>query len=96
MSVSKRTRSKRELLISVRTSQELYGAHKVIKRIIAGKGTGGGHLTYAGGQIPLIKGTESECKGLKRLVERRFLKSIGVSADRCSRLPAESEGTVLH
>jgi hypothetical protein len=84
-----------ELLISVRTSQELNGADKVIKRIVAGKGTGGGHLTYAGGQIPLKKGTESECKGLKRLVERRFLKSIGVSIAHCYRLLTKSNGTVL-
>jgi len=85
-----------KLLISIRTSQEINRAEKVIKRIIAGKGTGGGHLTYAGGQIPLKKGTEAECKGLKRLVERRFFKSIGVSADHCSRLLAESEGMGLH
>jgi len=75
-----------KLLISIRTSQEQNRVDKAIKSIVARKGTGGGHLTYAGGQIPLKKGTESERRDLKKLVERRFLRAAGVTTARCSAL----------
>lgn len=75
-----------KLLISIRTSQERNRADKAIKSIVTRKGTGGGHLTYAGGQIPLKKGTESECRALKKLVERRFLRAAGITTARCSPL----------
>ncbi len=68
---------KDRLLISIRTSEESNLAEKVIKRMVARKGTGGGHLTYAGGQIPLIKGTKKEREELERHVQRKFLEAVG-------------------
>jgi nanoRNase/pAp phosphatase (c-di-AMP/oligoRNAs hydrolase) len=67
-----------KLLISIRTSEEGNLAEKVIKHIVARKGSGGGHQTYAGGQIPLIKGTKKEREELEKHVERKFLEAIGV------------------
>jgi len=67
-----------KLLISIRTSEESNLAEKVIKHIVARKGTGGGHQTYAGGQIPLLKGTKKEREELEEHVERRFLEAIGI------------------
>ena len=69
---------KQRMVLSLRTSGESLRAEQVIKRIVARRGTGGGHLTYAGGQIPLKKGTKSEALELERLVRRRFLKRLGI------------------
>jgi len=78
-----------KLLISIRTSQEQNSADKAVKSIVARKGTGGGHLTYVGGQVLLRKDNESECQKLKRQVERKFLKVVGMSGVRCSTLLTE-------
>jgi len=66
-----------KMLISIRTSEESNLAEKVIRHIVARKGTGGGHLTYAGGQIPLLKGTKKEREELERHVQRRFVAAVG-------------------
>jgi len=68
-----------KLLISIRTSQEKNRADKVIKFIVARKGTGGGHLTYAGGQVPIKKDSETHRQKLKQLVEKKFLEALGLS-----------------
>ncbi len=78
-----------KLLLSIRTSQEQNRADKAVKFIVARKGTGGGHLTYAGGQVPLKKDSESERRKLKRQIERKFLQVIGMSGARCLTLLAE-------
>jgi nanoRNase/pAp phosphatase (c-di-AMP/oligoRNAs hydrolase) len=77
------------LLISIRTSQEQNRADKVIKSVVARRGTGGGHLTYAGGQIPLKNGTESERRNVKKHVEKKFLRAVGMAQVRCSKLVVE-------
>jgi len=67
------------LLISIRTSEESLRADKVIRRVVGRKGTGGGHPSYAGGQIPL-EGTEpAAMRRLERKVLRRFLRIIGTT-----------------
>jgi nanoRNase/pAp phosphatase (c-di-AMP/oligoRNAs hydrolase) len=78
-----------KLLISIRTSQEQNRADKAIKRIVSRRGTGGGHLTYAGGQIPLKKDTETERRKLKKQIEQKFLRATGMSQANSSRLLAE-------
>lgn len=74
------------LLISIRTCQEQNRADKVIKSIVARRGTGGGHLTYAGGQITLKNGTESERRKLKKQVEQKFIRAIDMTQQRCYKL----------
>jgi nanoRNase/pAp phosphatase (c-di-AMP/oligoRNAs hydrolase) len=78
--------SQNKLYISIRTSKEDVRADKIIRKIVAGKGTGGGHWTYAGGQIPLTKATKSEQAGLEKLVHRRFLKAIGDNSQQSEQL----------
>jgi nanoRNase/pAp phosphatase (c-di-AMP/oligoRNAs hydrolase) len=78
--------SQGKLHISIRTSKEDVRADKIIRKIVAGKGTGGGHYTYAGGQIPLKKATKSEQASLEKLVHRRFLKAIGDNAQQSEQL----------
>jgi len=74
------------LLISIRTSEESNLAEKVIKHMVARRGTGGGHQTYAGGQIPLIKGTKAEREEIERHVEEKFLEAIGANGNSPIRL----------
>ena len=78
-----------KLLISIRTSQEENRADKAVKFIVVRKGTGGGHLTYAGGQVPLKKDSESERRKLKKFIENKFLQAVGMSGVRCSTLLAK-------
>jgi nanoRNase/pAp phosphatase (c-di-AMP/oligoRNAs hydrolase) len=70
---------KDKMLISIRTSGQNNRADRVIKRITARKGTGGGHYTYAGGQIPVNNMDDSSRKNLKELVQQRFLKATGTN-----------------
>lgn len=65
-----------KLLISIRTSEESNLAEKVIRHMVSRKGTGGGHLTYAGGQIPMGDRTRSERQELEKDIERKFLEAI--------------------
>ena len=75
-----------KILISIRTSEENNLAEKVMKRMVFRKGTGGGHLTYAGGQIPLRKGTKVERQQLEKHIEQKFLKAIGTDTAPNARL----------
>jgi nanoRNase/pAp phosphatase (c-di-AMP/oligoRNAs hydrolase) len=72
------------LLISLRTKDKTFQAGDVISRIVRGIGTGGGHASMAGGQIPLRKGKKVtfERNYLKRLIRERFLKVLRVKNKR--------------
>ncbi|HRS72623.1 MAG TPA: DHHA1 domain-containing protein, partial [Anaerohalosphaeraceae bacterium] len=65
-----------KMLISLRTEQDELGADKVIHRMVARKGTGGGHPSYAGGQIPLGALSEVQKTRLVRKVIDRFLQQV--------------------
>lgn len=80
-----------KLLISIRTTQEKNRADKTVKFIVARKGTGGGHLTYAGGQVPLKKDSESQRRKLKQFIENKFLQALGISGKRCTPLIAKKQ-----
>jgi nanoRNase/pAp phosphatase (c-di-AMP/oligoRNAs hydrolase) len=75
-----------KLLISIRTSQEGKRADEVMREIVARRGTGGGHQTYAGGQIPLQTRTDAERAKLEKLIEQKFLKAVGADGEHCSKL----------
>jgi len=77
---------KDKLLISIRTSEESNLAEKVIRRIVARRGTGGGHLTYAGGQIPLMSGTKAVREELVQDIQQRFLAAISAQDAEGARL----------
>jgi nanoRNase/pAp phosphatase (c-di-AMP/oligoRNAs hydrolase) len=69
----------KRLLISIRTSAESPRADKVIGHVIGRKGTGGGHPSYAGGQIPLESDEPRILERLERRVLKRFLEAIGAA-----------------
>lgn len=64
------------LLLSLRTSLRERDAGRVMRRLVEGLGTGGGHSAMAGGQIPLGDGS------LARLIElelkRRLLRALRI------------------
>jgi nanoRNase/pAp phosphatase (c-di-AMP/oligoRNAs hydrolase) len=71
---------KHRLLISIRTQDKDLSAEGVIRDIVHRIGTGGGHPTMAGGQIPLNLGkkTASLRSRLERLVCHRFLNALKI------------------
>lgn len=75
-----------KLLISIRTSEESNLAEKVIRHMVARRGTGGGHLTYAGGQIPLPGKTKAEREAIVQDVQAKFLEAIGAEAAESAKL----------
>ncbi len=75
-----------KLLISVRTCQQGASADKLVRRLVARRGTGGGHETFAGGQIPLKDETKISCHKLERLVHKKFIKAVGGDIQRWDNL----------
>ena len=65
------------LLISLRTRQEGAQADRVIRRVVARRGTGGGHALYAGGQIALARRPRRRWGKLFDTLRAKFLKAIG-------------------
>lgn len=65
-----------KMMISLRAQEENAKAEKVIHHIVARKGTGGGHPSYAGGQIPLKDGTHKTRQRLEKTILNRFLKQV--------------------
>jgi len=74
----------RRLLASVRTADREGDAHAVIRRVVDGLGTGGGHRVMAGGQVPVVEDTVAERERLAKELAARFRTALGV-ADRTPR-----------
>jgi nanoRNase/pAp phosphatase (c-di-AMP/oligoRNAs hydrolase) len=66
-----------KLLISIRTCQQGARADKLIRRIVARRGAGGGHESFAGGQIPLKDEMKLSWPKLERLIHKKFVKMVG-------------------
>ncbi len=75
-----------KILISLRTIDENNKAGTVIKRLVARKGTGGGHQRYAGGQIPLKEKTQKELTILERQLRQKFVRLIGAGENQAVKL----------
>lgn len=72
--------SQDKLAISLRTEQEQLGADRVIRQVVARKGTGGGHPSYAGGQISVREMSSRQIEHLENLIKARFLHAVAPSA----------------
>jgi nanoRNase/pAp phosphatase (c-di-AMP/oligoRNAs hydrolase) len=70
--------SGQKILISIRATDEKMEADKMIQSIVGKNGTGGGHKTYAGGQIPLTDLTKSESAELEQQIYAKFLKTLNL------------------
>lgn len=77
---------KQRLLLSMRTSDPSVPCGQFMKSIVKGMGTGGGHDTFAGGQVQLTKGTRKERDERERTIRRRYLERLGFNNCRPTRL----------
>ncbi|MBD3170720.1 MAG: phosphoesterase [candidate division Zixibacteria bacterium] len=68
-----------QILLSIRTAETDGNAGKVMSRIVKDKGTGGGHHTMAGGQIPCKDLNAKEKKELEELILKRFLGALNIT-----------------
>lgn len=66
-----------KMMISLRTEQDAQPADKIIRRLVARRGYGGGHPSYAGGQIPIDKLPDHLVKALEKLLVERFIRLTG-------------------
>ncbi|MBN2377444.1 MAG: DHH family phosphoesterase [Sedimentisphaerales bacterium] len=65
-----------KIWISLRTHYQFNHAEKIISAVVANRGTGGGHLTRAGGQIPLTTTTDSEYQYRAEELTQNFLTAV--------------------
>lgn len=65
-----------KMLISLRTSREDMRADKLIRHLVARRGTGGGHPSYAGGQIPIADFTPEQRNRLITRIVQRFVGQV--------------------
>ncbi len=68
-----------DLLLSLRSSEPNADAGKLARRLVGRRGTGGGHSAFAGGQIPLKTGADSEARQLAETVVLRFVRAVGAT-----------------
>lgn len=67
-----------KFLISIRTNDEKKRADQAIEKIVNKIGTGGGHLTYAGAQVPLDdQKSLKDIPKIEKIVKNKFLKITG-------------------
>lgn len=63
-----------KMIISLRTEQDAQPADRIIRRLVARRGSGGGHPSYAGGQIPIQKLPKHLLDALEKLIVERFIR----------------------
>jgi nanoRNase/pAp phosphatase (c-di-AMP/oligoRNAs hydrolase) len=74
-----------KIQLSIRTDAETPSASRVIRRMVSHLGTGGGHESYAGGQVPIKKFSNRSMTRLRLLLEKAFLKQV---APDCLQVPS--------
>jgi nanoRNase/pAp phosphatase (c-di-AMP/oligoRNAs hydrolase) len=66
------------LILSVRTRTQVHTAEELVRAIVAGEGSSGGHGTMAGGQIPL---GERDAEQAVHLLSQRALQHLGIPVE---------------
>jgi nanoRNase/pAp phosphatase (c-di-AMP/oligoRNAs hydrolase) len=78
------------MLISIRTMDLDADAGKVMRRIVSGHGTGGGHNAMAGGQLGIEGLDERALRRLERTIQHRFLRRVGCADTRFDQLVSDA------
>ena len=73
-------------ILSLRTLDETVVAGDVMRQVVAGLGTAGGHGMTAGGQIDPLEGSAAVQRELETTLTRRLLETLGLPTTRGSRL----------
>ncbi len=64
------------IMMSLRSTSRIYGAGKVIRKLVGKSGFAGGHRDMAGGQVPVQGKTPAEIREIANGLIQRFLKII--------------------
>ena len=80
----------KRLVISARTTTREH-VGRLLRKVVAGLGTAGGHETFAGAQIDLKTGTQAELDKLVATLRARVLGRLGIQQERGARLVARRE-----
>ena len=75
-----------KLILSLRTSDTRLSAAEMMRRLLRKIGEGGGHRTKAGGLVPLENGSAAEIERIRKVLRRRYLRSLKIAASRGQRL----------
>jgi nanoRNase/pAp phosphatase (c-di-AMP/oligoRNAs hydrolase) len=68
---------KDKMLISLRASNKDGRAGEIVKKLVGKQGTGGGHQSYAGGQIPLDQTDRTNLAEIEKTLREKFIRLIG-------------------
>lgn len=77
------------VVVSLRTSSSTLLAADVMRKMMRGLGEGGGHRAKAGGAVVLQEGTPAEIDKVRTKIRQRFLRAVGMSKARGTRLVPE-------
>jgi nanoRNase/pAp phosphatase (c-di-AMP/oligoRNAs hydrolase) len=70
------------LYLSIRTTNPRADAGRLMRRLLARRGKGGGHGVMAGGWLPIAKASAGEVLTLQRQIAARLAQALGKSAER--------------
>jgi nanoRNase/pAp phosphatase (c-di-AMP/oligoRNAs hydrolase) len=79
----------KRLILSLRSSDGKTSASSVIKKLVRGLGQGGGHRSKAGGYVELKETTPAEIERVRSVLQRRFLRALGIKSGRGEALVTE-------
>jgi len=66
-----------KMLVSIRASEKNGRAGEEVKKFAGKKGTGAGHQSYAGGQMPLDRTDLIKPANLEKILREKFIRLIG-------------------
>ena len=68
-----------EMILSLRTSSELNNAGELIRKLVQGIGSAGGHGMMAGGKVDHISGSLDSIASVERLLTERILAELAIA-----------------
>jgi nanoRNase/pAp phosphatase (c-di-AMP/oligoRNAs hydrolase) len=69
-----------EMILSIRTSSENINAGELIRKLVAGIGSAGGHGMMAGGKVDMVDKSAETVAALEKLLTERILAELAVPA----------------
>ena len=69
-----------EMILSIRTASEEINAGELIRTLVKGMGTAGGHGMMAGGKVDNVAETDEAIVSVERMLTERLLDELGVPA----------------
>jgi nanoRNase/pAp phosphatase (c-di-AMP/oligoRNAs hydrolase) len=77
---------KGRMILSVRAMSIKPAADSIVRKLVRGKGGGGGHPSMAAGQIDLPDETAKTRQQLDKLIRRRFMRATGCQQSSCRKI----------